>query len=204
MNQTQKMSLNIPFEIHLTTLPIIAIQTEAFETLCSKKHGKALLIELARGENRIQPMLSLVVHKRGLNEVLNNAQQLVADFAAEGFTICRTKIEIPIEYAESFKPIGDFTTYYEWHGKVNFERQEDLTVLCLNNGAHLSRNAIRNNQTTRFVTIREYGEKDLFRQRVQRITHALTEGRWLLTKQEFEYCVFDDQVQLDSGWLADN
>jgi hypothetical protein len=116
----------------------------------------------------------------------------------------RTKIEIPADHAPDRTVLGAHgpTTYFEWHGKVAYERPDELLAVCLAHGAHLSHNALRNDLLTRFVTVRDYGRKAQFLARVERLAGALTAGGWPLSKSQHEYCVYDSSVDSDIGWLG--
>jgi len=193
----------IPFELHLTTSDINEKQKMLFEKSCVAKGGKPLLIELAQGEFCKQPMMSLVVYYSNLNAAVVAANEFAHQFDAEGFPVRRIKIEIPAEFESEIQNAKSdtFIPYFEWHGKVEFENAPELLLLCIEHRAHLSQNALTKNNSLRFITLREYENVDQFKSRVNDLLRELNAGGWKIHKQEFEYCVYDNHLALDKGWL---
>jgi hypothetical protein len=196
------MNSFIPFEIHLTTNDIGENQKSSFEKSCVEKGGKPLLIELAQGEHCKQPMMSLVIHRNHLDEAILSANDFAKQFNAEGFFVQRIKIEIPAEFEKQVEKIKSetFLPYFEWHGKVEFENVPELLSICLKHRAHLSKNALAKNNSLRFVTLREYENSEIFQSRVVNLVNELNLAGWKINKQ-FEYCVYDNFIGLDQGWL---
>ena len=194
----------LPFELHLTTAPLAAERLPGFEQLCRQAGGKALLIELARGQHCQQPMLSLVTHGHQASIALAQARQLAAQFSAAGYPVVRLKLEVPAWGAALVRPVlaTSGSSYYEWHGRVGSERVEELRARCEHQGAHLSINALRQLPNARFVTLREYGSAAGFAERVAGLRHDLVFHGWALVKQQAEFCFFDSRQALDAGWLT--
>jgi hypothetical protein len=57
------------------------------------------------------------------------------------------------------------------------------------------------NSGFRFITLREFGTKLEFENRVNELTKDLKKGNWTIFKQEAEYCIYDNNSFLDTGWL---
>jgi len=193
----------IPFEIHITVADINESQISLFELICQRQGGKALLIELAQGDYCRQPMASVVIHKDNFDDARRVADEYAKEFCEAGFSANRIKIEISVEYLTSVphtKPEG-FAAYFEWHAKVVIQNLPLLLKLCVQHGAHLSRNALRTESTARFITLREYSDLTTFYRRINLLTQALQDGGWQITKAQAEYCVYDTHVDLDKGWL---
>ena len=74
-----------------------------------------------------------------------------------------------------------------------------LNVYCTRNHAHLSRNTLRHTPDQRFITVRHSGDYTEFVQRVEKLLHGLPDSVSLI-KQQFEYCVYDGNLDLDKGW----
>ncbi len=193
---------SIPFELHITTEDISLTEIQGFVTFCSRNEAKPLLIELAQGECIKQPMFSKVLTLRTLEEALGQATALSRQLHANYFGVKRLKIEVPSSYSELWaSPPARFTPYFEWHGKIAFDKVGALHKLCRKHRAHLSLNALKDNEGVRFITLREHGDKNLFEQRVQELVEALESGGWPLIKQQSEYCLYDNNICLDKGWL---
>ncbi|OJJ21597.1 hypothetical protein BKI52_13865 [marine bacterium AO1-C] len=189
--------------MHLTTGILSQQEQEAFVNFCNQQGVKPLLIELARGDYTQQPMLSEIVYLPGLEDALQRANQYSQALRTSGFAVTRLKIEVPATKASLFAESStNFQRYFEWHGKVDYARVDDLLALCTTHEVHLSRNALKNEANTRFVTLREYGNFETFVHRRNQLITTLTEGAWNLRKQQSEYCVYDNNVFLDSGWLV--
>lgn len=193
----------IPFELHITADSLSATALDVFIDCCRQQEAKPMIIELARGVYNQQPMLNKVVYRQTLDEARTAATQLSEVLLANNIKPKRLKIEIPANYAPC-KTADDpaFTPYFEWHGKVVFDRPDALLALCHEHGVHLSRNALKKEADTRFVTLREFGSKTDFERRVNNLVHVLQSGGWHAGKQQAEYCVYDNNISLDNGWLS--
>ena len=195
----------ILFELHITTHDLSAADVERFIACCVQLEAKPMLIELARGAYAHQPMLSKVLKVQTLTDAVVAARKMCETLRKNNIAVRRLKIEIPS--ADSHEPVGigaGFTPYFEWHGKVPYTHPKALQALCLKHTAHLSRNALKNETGTRFVTLREFGTKETFEGRTHQLIQALETEGWPVTKQQSEYCIYDTNVDLDNGWLSLN
>lgn len=75
----------IPFEIHITVGELPELQSESFKVICHEQAGKPLLIELARGDHRQQPMFSKVVRAGDLGEAVRLAENDSIQLKAKGY-----------------------------------------------------------------------------------------------------------------------
>lgn len=193
----------IPFEIHITVGELAESRSGLFTQICREQAGKPLFIELSRGDFRHQPMFSKVLHEKDLEAVLRLSEQYALAFRQAGFAPKRLKIEVPFDDAQKLEAGTDSPgeRYYEWHGKVPYERVERLLKLCEAHQVHVSRNALKDSENLRFITLREYGSADTFQSRVKILNEALGEDGRPVSKQHFEYCIFDTNSCLDKGWL---
>lgn len=192
--------MTIPYQLHLT-FEVEAGRLEAFADACAGLGGKATIIELPRGHHRTQPMFTKVVHVASLKEARAAAANFLDRLAAgPGFRARREKIEVPFEFAPEAIDIAE--TYFEWHGKIVYEKDAGLTALCEQHGAHISRNAVKGQEANRFVTLRDCS-KSRFNSRLDALINALISGGWQLLKSKKEYCVFDSRPVWDGGWLGD-
>jgi hypothetical protein len=193
----------LPVEFHLTTTPLTTNELTGFEALCQRVGGKALLIELARGQHAQQPMLSLVKTDVDPAAALVAAKQLAKQFEEGGYPVLRLKLEVPAWGAARAR-LAQFpavSTYYEWHGRVAYEREKALRAWCEQHAVHLSANALRHRPDVRFVTLREFGQVTQFAARVAAVRAGLAANGWQVAKQQAEFCFFDSRVSLDAGWL---
>jgi len=191
--------MTIPFEIHLTVADLPAEAIDAFVQCCTLASAKPMLITLSRGEHIRQPMLTKVLYATSLAEILTDTDILCQSLSGRGYPVNRVKIEIPAHHAATWQ---EPALYFEWHGKISYVEPAALLALCEHQEVHLSVNALRDDTGTRFITLREYGDETIFRERVAGLTAALLAGGWELTKQQAEYCVYDTNVTLDNGWLS--
>lgn len=200
----KKTAVNIPFELHLTINDLLNERLSRFVVLCEKYKGKSLIIELSRGKVSKQPMFSKVIQATDTEQAMEKAKDYLKEFVKENFPITRLKIETPIEFSDALMEVGNLTeTYFEWHGKVNPEEIKNLSKLCVRHKCHLSKNSIKKEDLTRFLTLREYGAKELFQVRVEKLIKDLVENGGTIFKEESEYCVYDNNVLLDEGWLTE-
>ncbi len=192
----------IPFEIHLTTECLASTSEIDFVDFCLASKAKPLLIELSKGDVVNQPMLSKVVYGKDVNNILLLANELSISMKANHFPVKRLKIEIP---ADAFDFLKDYSSevvnYFEWHCKVNYTQAEQLLQLCEKHKSHLSINSLRNERNIKFITLREFGHKLAFEQRIAALLYDMKNGNWNILKQQSEYCIYDNNHFLDNGWL---
>lgn len=194
---------NIPFELHITVRDLLVADVDHFVNCCTKQEAKPMIIELARGEYIHQPMMNKVIYATSLQEALSTANIMSQVLQKSHFPVKRLKIEVPADkYLYGFATLKDFRPYFEWHGKVAYSNADALLELCAAHHVHLSLNALKKEQSSRFVTLREFGDSELFQGRVNKVSAALTTGGWPVIKQQAEYCVYDNNVFLDNGWLS--
>jgi hypothetical protein len=192
----------IPFEIHITTIIRNKVDEEGFLSFCGQNNVKPLFIELARGQSVSQPMLSKTVYLESLVETQSYCSQISAALNKKGFPTQRIKIEVLDRDSELFVHTNtSHAHYFEWHGKVSYQNFNTLLKYCEKNQVHLSRNVLKNEANQRFITLREYGNKAIFHKRIDRLKKDLQNGGWKLFKEEAEYCIYDDNKQLDKNWL---
>jgi hypothetical protein len=192
----------IPFELHITIDNLLHAELDGFLRFCNRHEAKPLLIELSRGDFIHQPMFNKVVFFETLEDALKEATAISLALNAGKFNVKRLKIEVPSDYSalqNEFK--SNYQPYFEWHGKVDCHQSDVLLELCLQHQVHLSVNALKKEANTRFVTLREFGNKTVFEQRIKNVIDALRAGGWPVIKQQSEFCVYDNNVFLDNGWL---
>ncbi len=193
----------IPFELHITTTDLHQNQIGSFVEVCSLNGGKPLLIELSQGEYTRQPMFNKVILVNEVEEAIKSAFDYAQVLNASGFQTTRVKIEIPSNCVKLVQESQEtaFEPYFEWHGKILFNRVNQLLELCAIHKAHLSKNALKDDNTTRFITLRELGTKEVLEQRIDRLTNDFAKDGWDILKQQSEYCLYDTNMILDQGWL---
>lgn len=191
----------IPFQFHVTISDIHKEKQEVFIKFCEQNQLKPLMIVLLEGDYINQPMFTKVIESQTYESALEEINILAKNVQEKGFVICRIKAEIFSEDS-SYYPNGvssSFNPYYECHLRVQIENQSAAEQLCKENDAHLSRNSFDSNHI-KYITIREYGSKSLFDQRVKTLIKAINEYHILLIKQKLEYCIYDSNLELDRGW----
>lgn len=196
----QILTEKISFEIHITVEPQNSADTNIFTQICSELGGKSLLIELAKGENSQQLMMSKCVLGENLEEILEFCKIDCALFASKSFVPNRVKIEVDFNCADLFAEKNRHN-YFEWHGKIELKFYDELFEICRRHNAHLSRNSLKGENDFRFITLREFGQKAVFENRVSSLIGDLQKYNWKIVKQESEFCVFDSNISLDRGWL---
>ena len=142
-------------------------------------------------------------------EVLNKGREIAEDMATYGLKVIRLKVEAMINSPGA--PTGDEApfspdNYWEFHIKVpvrDASEREKLRGICRARGAHLSVNVFKN-EVEPLVTLRLY--------------HPATYNRAMEAKADLigdikkggfklnygihqELAVFDDNPNLDAGWL---
>lgn len=197
--------MDITFQIHVTLKEVNLADKNRFLKICSDEQVKPLIIELPKGEHINQPMFTKLIQGISLEEALNSIKETAKVFEKNEFVINRVKIEIAPENYHLFLNIKTkyFQPYYEWHCKVVVERNILLEELCRKYNAHLSLNSLDNDQT-KYITIREFENKESFYNNVRNLETKILDGSWKIVKQKFEYCIYDSKLELDNGWVVNN
>lgn len=190
------------FEAHVTVAADGEAQRAAFAALCRELGVKCVLIELARGAHPAQPMTSSH-HTGELAAVAAEITALAARIADAGFAVTRVKVEadvtndgVPVEAA------GPPGTYFEFHAKLRVAEAEveALRAVCVDTGAHLSRNAIE--AGARFATLRVYETgRDGAQARFARVLQTIVDAGYRVEATKAELTLYDSRVELDAGWL---
>jgi hypothetical protein len=191
------------FEYHVTMIDLKQNEKEIFINICNEENVKPVLIVLDQGEYINQPMITGIVHSADYEEVKNVIEEVATKFRDNGFTLVRTKVEIPAKEETYFdKPmLAQSKPYFEWHGKVHIDDVVRLKQLCADSGGHISRNSLNANGKIRFVTVREYNSSEKFYSRVEKIHNILQQNKIELLKQQYELCIYDSREELDRGWI---
>jgi hypothetical protein len=199
------------FEAHLTVQANSPERREAFRQVCDELGVKCVLIELARGLSRSQPMTASYHHGE-LSRVLAEVETLHARLWEQGFPVVRVKLEavasnpgVPDTDAEA----ADWAdAYFEFHAKVRLGKDADrqaLRQVCSQHGAHLSRNDRKRDEdgsAERFVTMRVYhrGRRQAT-QAYEALLHDLGQAGYPVVSQQREFTIYDGRAELDAGWL---
>ncbi|MCX5748288.1 MAG: hypothetical protein NT062_38030, partial [Proteobacteria bacterium] len=123
------------FEAHLTVATPRA-RHASFAQLCAQLGVKCILIELAAGVHRAQPMTS--THHRGaLADVAAEVLALAARLDAAGFPVVRVKLEalLGAEPGPIVDPARDPHGYFEFHAKVRVVEPTAMLAVCERHGA---------------------------------------------------------------------
>jgi hypothetical protein len=206
----RKLPCRGTFEAHLTVRPDGPERREAFRRLCAGLGVKCVLIELARGVSRSQPMTASY-HRGPLAEVLEEVEALHARLWEGGFPVVRVKLEavatnpgVPLTDDEAATlPEG----YFEFHAKLRLSADADLDplrALCDRHGAHLSRNERKRDDAgaERFVTLRVYrAGRERASAAYEALLRDLAAAGLQVVGQQREFTVYDGKADLDAGWL---
>lgn len=195
---------NLLFEIHITTEDLSEKEVEKFEGFCQTIEAKPIVIELSKGVHFQQPMISKVFRCTEGNEIHAKIDQLTKQFTTANYPVSRVKIEVPLEIEEQAKGIfaAHEKTYFEWHGKLEIQDLQQVKNLCAQHDAHLSKNSLKKNPKSKFITIRDFQSADSIRKRVADLKKDMNGKGWHFEKEEFEYCIFDSNESLDKGWIG--
>jgi len=190
---------SIPFELHITVASLSPPGVNDLLSFCTKHEAKPLLIELSQGECIYQPMVNKIISLRSLEEALAIATELSIELNAQNFEVRRLKIEVPAYCSDRWD--GACDRYFEWHGKISFIPGGKLDRVCEVHRVHLSLNALKNEKDRRFITLRESGCREIFESRIKGLAADLALQGFPVIKEVSEYCVYDNNLYLDKGWL---
>jgi hypothetical protein len=173
---------------------------------------KCVLIELARGVSRSQPMTASY-HRGDLPAVMEEIEALHERLWQGGFPVLRVKLEavatnpgVPVTDDEAAAwPEG----YFEFHAKLRLPAGADLEPLrqlCDRHGAHLSRNDRKRDEdggAERFVTLRVYRTgRERAAAAYEALLRDLAAAEFTVVSQQREFTIYDGRADLDAGWLG--
>jgi hypothetical protein len=183
-------------KLHLTCGVLQESQMAAFVVVCEQVGLKPMLIDLAHGEQKQQPIATGWL--RGtLEEAKAEAMALGQWLARAGMAVRRVKIEASVQ---GWERLSQPDQYFEWRGKLLLHNASALQHLCETHGARLSRNSLMGETGMRFVTLRSREPLAGFKARVAALAGQLEREGWLPLKQDSEICLHDSRESLDDGW----
>lgn len=203
------------FEMHITIAVPSAEEWARLSSWSVDRRAKCVWIELARGLQPSQPMVT--VHRSGtLDGIVEECRSLERELREVGLTPVRTKVECAIDNDGVPREDRDWAPvhagrYFESHVKLLLDASEDLSgirQLAERHDGHLSRNAFRTREDgrqERFVTQRGRGcGRRTFQERIDALVRTFEAAGVSIAEIEREFVVFDSREQLDSGWLTDS
>lgn len=191
------------YEIHITVSLNSVNTIDKFERYCISKGYKPLIIQLPNGDYPIQPMISYVIDLDNMSDLYSKLDEIELGLNSNGFKPIRRKVEIPEYLYDLFiKENPDFKgLYFEWHGKINCDEflANFLKEVCKSYNSHLSKNSLKNNPNERFITVRSYESRSVFRSHVHSVLNGIK--KYVVPfKYQYEYCIIDSNINLDKGW----
>lgn len=190
-------------ELHITCHSLRLDEIEVFEGFCHSIECKPIVILLAEGEHQQQPMISKLLDCSTKKELKKEVAFIIEKFESNGYKPVRVKMEVPPwERKNAVAMMGkDKGNYFEWHGKINIEAEQKIDSLLAECMGHLSKNVLKKNPLTKFITIRDYTAEQSITRKVNHLKRALLNNNISLIKEELEYCIFDSNISLDKGWI---
>lgn len=189
-------------ELHLTCGALQDNQISSFVALCEQVGLRPLLIDSHHGEPRRQPSATAWL-RADLEEAKAEAMALAQWLARAGMAVLGVKVDAPVQPAQSLKRPGQ---YFEWRGKLRpvsgLHDLSALRVLCEAHGAQLSRDGLREEADTCFVTLRGRESLSAFSAGVFALCEHLARDGWPLLKQHHEICLHDSREPREPDLLA--
>lgn len=199
------------FETHVTVRADDPARLDALRAWADARGVTFHHIVLDRGLSPSQPMVT----RRGRGDLpgqLAAAADLIAGLTADGFSVCRVKVEaapgnagVPATEADAARQPG---RYFEHHLKLLLDPAADLgplTALAAGHAARLSRNVRRvrsDGLVERFVTQRCHAAgRATARGRLDSLLADLVACGHAVVSVEEEYVVHDTAPGVDAGWL---
>ncbi|MCU0493815.1 MAG: hypothetical protein MUD01_19665 [Chloroflexaceae bacterium] len=201
------------FEIHVTVDIQQQTELQTFLSLCQYHKWKAIIIDLIPASAR-QPMTCSRITGT-IDDVYTHAQYVQTQLSSAGLSTSRIKIEaapwnshVPKTNLERDHYAA--SAYFEYHVKLHLPTkgwQDSLPRLCQVFGAHVSRNALRqeaDGTSQRFVTIRSHtAGLDFFQRHTDLFQQALHSEGFVVLAAVTEFCIFDSNIALDALWYHD-
>jgi hypothetical protein len=200
------------FEAHVTVRAHDAQAHEHFAALCAQHRIKPVLIQLPTGAVQSQPM-TCSIHRGTVQQALSEAHQLARLLEAAKFPVLRVKLEAApfnadVPQTDAQAQALSSTFYFEHHLKLLLPEghvPEELVSICAEHHAHLSSNARKlrdDGKQERFVTVRRYATCwPIADTAAKSLSAVLSKAGIEVDKMVGEYCVYDSDVRVDSGWI---
>ncbi|WP_164545205.1 hypothetical protein [Antribacter gilvus] len=196
-------------EIHLTVDDFDADYLDGF---AAARGIKVTRIELDRGDNPLQPMLTLTL-RGSLSDAQARVEELRAELRAAQVQVRRAKIETTPWNADVPQTDDEASAglYFEHHVKVrlpagDLARRLELDRVARTHDARPSRNARRTDADgweERFVTQRCFGVgRATSRPRLDALLASLQQAAFDVLEVEEEYVPVDDNLACDAGWFV--
>ena len=201
------------FETHLT-VQAEGGQHQTLQDWAANHDLKFTHIVLSRGATPSQPMFTF--HGDGrLDDQLKKAGRLAEELLQLGAVVNRIKVEVGLSHPlvpaseDQITSLGEHN-YFEFHIKLLLDANDDLSQLSRladRHAAHLSKNAFRQRSDgyqERFLTQRSYrvGRAGAVR-RFETLNTSLTGAKYEILEVEREFVVFDDNLDIDRGWMLE-
>jgi len=201
------------FEAHVTITADDAATRTRFRQLCTQLGAKCVLIELAEGVTRSQPMTA-TYHRGEVAAVAEEVAALSLAVRDAGFDVTRVKLEavatnegLPETDADALAFPAE--NHFEFHVKALLPPAADLDALrtlCARHDARLSSNALKTDadgRRERFVTMRVYhAGRHSACARFDALVNELLAASYTLGNRLREYTLYDSAVSLDAGWIG--
>lgn len=197
------------FESHITVSLGVPEGLAELQMLSRTWGLKCLHILLERGRTPSQPMLS----RRScgtLTSELSHGRDLCQRLRTNGFVVTRLKLEVSpynVDVPSGTCGLGP-AYYFEHHIKLLLPVDADagsLIEIAERHTAHLSRNALKRRDDgweERFVTQRVADAgRIVASQRLRDLLRDLERLSIPRLDVEEEFVVFDNQIELDAGWI---
>lgn len=191
-------------EIHISVNPS---QIALLRWYCKDKKIKPILAAALHGDHPNQLMISK--YKHGLSkEVIQRAKLIAADMNKYGLDVIRIKVEAMIHCkgapSGDEKPIND-EDYWEFHLKIQLDtsiQHEQLANICSKHGSYISFNVLKR-EFDPLITLRLY--KCSYNEAMKKkedLINSIEKGGFVNNNEiHQELSVYDDNVELDKGWL---
>jgi hypothetical protein len=191
-------------ELQLTCGALPEADIPFFVALCEQVGLRPLLIDHAHprdddGSRRQQPS-AIAWLRADFEETMAEATALAQWLARAGMAVLGVKVDAPVHDAHSLLRAGQ---YFEWRGKL--QQLHDLSALqrlCDAHGAQLSRDILRDEADTCFVTLRSREPLAAFRACVAALASQLAHEGWPLLRQDAEICLHDSRETPAADWLS--
>lgn len=207
-NKEEKISNNIPYEIHVTVAHPNNI--ELYKNDCDDIGVKPIVLDLENSNTVIKDVMTSSKYYGDNRTAYLECERISNELKTRGYDVVRKKIEtIPWHPAAPIK----FNTmpkncYFESHIGVLIKTEQDknlLVEITKKHNAHISRNFFKKLDTGEYVqmlTLRNYNTiYTSFKEDVQMLIDELKNNSFEYEKEIIEFSIYDTKVSHDFNWL---
>jgi len=191
------------YEIHVSVDPD---QYILLKQVCLDEKLNYIWVKNDQGKNSSQLIITKWVMRGNNKSAIERALELANMLKLKGLKIVRTKVELELPDVDPDYNLKE-NEYWEFHIKVPIKNSQDYKTLEeISKPYHAVLSTLVQSKYIEFLPIstlryKSGNKSEALRKKAEWVEYLKQAGFHLTSKMHQELCIFDDNVQLDEGWL---